>query len=391
MWSFIQPELDRNAPASVAETRKWVTTLLQSLRRKGVIFWLALLACMLATLYWGVVASDRYVSEAHVVIQQTEISAGASLDLSSLVGMSGGPNRTDQMLLRDHLLSVDMLEKLEARLGLRDHYSDRSWDLLSRLWGRDSSLEWFHWYYLWRVSVEFDEYVGILVIRAEGFTPEKAHEIASALVEEGERYMNELGHRLAQEQVSFIEKQVSLVNERLIKARQAVLKFQNERNMVSPQGTAEAIFAMVSQLEGQLTTLKTQRDTLLGFQHAGSPAVVDLDMQIQAVTKRIRQEQTRLTSSERQTLNRIIEEYQRLEMEAEFVGEMYKTALGALEKQRIDAARTLKMVSVLQRPTIPQYPMQPRRSYNIAVFLVATLMVAGIASLLRVIVREHRD
>ena len=391
MWSFIQPGLDQNASSSVAETRKWVAILLGPFRRKSAIWGVALIACMLAVMYWGVLASDRYVSEAHIVIQQTDAPVGPSLDLSSLVGMSGGTNRVDQMLLRDHLLSVDMLEKLDARLGLRDHYSDRSWDLLSRLWQRDISLEWFHSYYLRRVSVEFDEYVGVLVIQAEGFTPEKAHEISSALVEEGERYMNELGHRLAQEQVSFIEKQVAVINERLIRARQAVLKFQNERNLVSPQGTAEALFAIVSQLEGQLTTLKTQRDALLGFQHVQSPAVIDLDMQIQAVTKRIVTEQARLTSSERQTLNQIIEEYQRLELEAEFVGEMYKTALGALEKQRIDAARTLKMVSVLQRPTQPQYPLEPRRIYNIVVFALVTLMVAGIASLLQVIVREHLD
>ncbi len=365
--------------------------MLAPVRRKSAIFWLALLMCALTAAYWGAVASDRYVSEAHVVIQQTETPVGPSLDLSSLVGMSGGTHRTDQMLLRDHLLSVDMLEKLDARLMLRDHYSDRSWDLLSRLWQRDSSIEWFHWYYLWRVSVEFDEYAGVLVIRAEGFTPEKAHEVASALVEEGERYMNELGHRLAQDQVSFVEKQVSLINERLIKARQAVLKFQNDRNLVSPQGTAEALFTIVSQLEGQLTTLKTQRDVLLGYQHTQSPAVVDLDMQIKAVTRRIATEQARLTSSQRQTLNQIIEEYQRLQMEAEFIGEMYKTALGSLEKQRVDAARTLKMVSVLQRPTQPQYPLEPRRTYNIVVFAIVTLMVAGIASLLQVIVREHRD
>jgi capsular polysaccharide transport system permease protein len=104
--------------------------------------------------------------------------------------MPGGTNRSDQLLLRDHLLSVDMLEKLDAELNLREHYSDRSRDPISRMWSADMSREWFHRYYLSRVSVEFDEYAGVLVIRTEAFSPEKARAIATILMDEGGRYMN---------------------------------------------------------------------------------------------------------------------------------------------------------------------------------------------------------
>jgi capsular polysaccharide transport system permease protein len=70
---------------------------------------------------------------------------------------------------------------------------------------------------------------------------------------------------------------------------------------------------------------------------------------------------------------------------------MYKAGLTALEKQRVEAGRMLKMVSVLQYPTHPQYPLEPRRTYNSAVFILSTLLVAGILTLLKVIVRDHRD
>jgi capsular polysaccharide transport system permease protein len=65
--------------------------------------------------------------------------------------------------------------------------------------------------------------------------------------------------------------------------------------------------------------------------------------------------------------------------------------LASLEKGRIDAGRTLKMVSVLQNPSQPQYPLEPRRIYNTIVFTLVTIMLAGIVSLLTVIIREHRD
>ena len=383
------PASSESAPLS--KIRSSSRTIGKVLQLKSWVFWLAALLCVAAVMYWGLITSDRYVSEAHVIIQQIDPPAGTGLDISSMIGMSGGSTRTDQMFLRDHLLSVDMLAKLDSQLGLREHYSDRRYDMLSRLWSQDISQERFHSYYLSRIGVVFDDNAGVLIIRVEAFTPEKAHDIASMLVEEGERYMNQMDRRLAQEQVAFIEKQVEQISERVITARQAVLTFQNERNLVSPQGTAEALFGIISQLEGRLIELKTQRDALLGYQQAQSPAVVDVDLQVAAVKKQIAREQARLTSSERQTLNRIVEEYQRLEMNAEFAREMYKAGLTALEKHRVEAGRMLKMVSVLQRPTHPQYPLEPRRIYNTTVFILSTLLLAGILTLLKVIVRDHRD
>jgi len=361
------------------------------LGQRSRTFWLACVLCVLATMYWGVVASDRYVSEAHIIIQQTDLPVGQTADMPTLLGLSSGVSRADQLLLRDHLLSTDMLIKLNEKLNLREHYSDRQRDLISRMWAEDISQEWFHRHYLSRVSVEFDEYAGVLVVRAQAFSPEKAHAIAGMLVEEGERYMNLMAHRLAQEQVGFIEKQAAQIGERVMQARQAVLTYQNERNLVSPQGTAENLFGIVNQLEVQLTTLNTQRDAFLGYLNPQNPSVVELDHQIASVKKQIAREQTRLTSSKHQTLNQNVEEFQRLQMNAEFAQDMYKTALAALEKGRVDAGRTLKMVSVLQSPSQPQYPMEPLRIYNTVVFILVTAMLAGIVSLFLVIIREHQD
>ncbi|MGH7184579.1 MAG: chain-length determining protein [Nitrospiraceae bacterium] len=385
------PEQNQPGIATFSTDVTSTERVLKPFRGKGYTFWLALLLCLLAVVYWGAIASDRYVSEAHVIIQQIDMASAQPMGLSTILGMPSGTNRADQLLLRDHLLSVDMLEKLDAELGLREHYSDRRRDLISRMSFVDISREWFHRYYLSRVSVEFDEYAGVLVIRAEAFSPEKARALTNMLMDEGGRYMNMVARRLAQEQVSFLEAQVGQISERVMQARQAVLAYQNERNLVSPQGTAENIFSIINQLEGQLTTLKTQRDALLGYLNPQSSSVIELDLQIASVKKHIAQQQARLTSSERQTLNHAIEEFTRLQMTAEFAQDMYKTALAALEKGRVDSARTVKMVSVIQSPTQPQYPMEPRRIYNTAVFIVATLMLAGIVSLLSTIIREHRD
>jgi capsular polysaccharide transport system permease protein len=350
----------------------------------------AFIASVFAAFYWLAIASDRYVSEAHVIIQRTDLEAGQTMDFSSLLGGASG-SRADQLLLRDYLLSMGMLHKLDAALHLRAHYSDSQHDLLSRMWGKDKLFEKFYLYYLGRVSIEFDDYAGVLLIKAEGYDIQTAHAITSMLVQEGELFMNSMAHNLAQDQVNFLEKQVAKMNEHVIQTRQSVLNYQNKEGLASPQATAETISGIVAKLAGQLTDLQTQRSVSQAYLVPNHPNIIQLDQQIAAVVKQIAQEQAKLTSSSGRTLNRTVDEFQRLQMEATFALDVYKTGLVALEKGRIEAVRTVKKVSLLQAPTLPEYAMEPRRFYKTLVFALVALLLAGVVHLLVAIVRDHKD
>lgn len=378
------------APAKRASgVRTLAARLGKSLRKRGV-FGIAAVVCAAATAYWGLVASDRYVSQANVIVQRTDLAGGHTMDFSSLLGGVNG-SRSDELLLRNYLLSMDMLRKLDKELNLRAHYSDRARDPLSRMWAKDVPDEWFLQYYLSRVSVELDEYSGVLVIKAQGYDARTAQAITALLVREGERAMNEMAHQLARDQVAFVEKQVAQMAERFQRTRQAVVRFQNAHGLVSPQSRAEQLNGVVERLNAQRTELQTRRTALLGYLEPRAAAVVEIDLQIEAIDKQLAQEQARLTSTSGKALNSTVEEYQRLEMEAGFANDVYKTALVALEKGRVEATRNLKKVSVVQSPTLPQHALEPRRGYNIIVSVLVTLLLAGVVHLLAAIVRDHKD
>jgi len=352
---------------------------------------IALGASLLAAVYWGLMASDRYVSEARVLIQRTDMSSSQAVDFTSLLSGGDGISRADQMLLRDRLLSVDMLLKLDHELNLREHYASHDHDLVSRMFFKNASLEFFHRYFLSRVSAEYDEYAGVLVVQAQAYDPATAQKITQALLKEGEQYMNESGHQLAQEQVNFLEKQVKERETLALSAREKLLAFQNTKGLISPQAAAENLTSVVNKLEEQLSELNARKTALLGYLAPKAPAVVEVDLQIGAVEKQIKTEKARLTGSKGQSLNKTVEEYQRLQLEADFMQEAYKSALVGLEKGRVEATRILKKVLVLQNATLPEYPLRPRRLYNIVTFLIGALLLAGLLHLLTAIVRDHRD
>jgi capsular polysaccharide transport system permease protein len=355
--------------------------------------WAAAFAFFVAmAAYWLVLASDRYVSTAHIVIQRTDLSTGASAgDLASLIGGVSGANRADQLMMRDYLLSVGLLQKLDKELDLRSHFSNWRRDPLSKFLFANAPVEWLHRYYLSRVSVELNDYNGVLVVNAQAYTPEMSKAISEKLVLEGEAFMNNVANSLAQTQVDFLEKQVVQMHDRLLSARQTLLDYQNKKGLASPMATAESTVAILAKLQASLTELQTQKSALQSYLVASHPSVVQLNQQIAAVEKQMLQEQAKLASPTGKPLNKTVEEYQRLEMQAAFADAVYKTALSALERGRIEATRTIKKISVVQAPTLPEYPLEPRRIYNTLVAFLTAFLLAGIAHLLWAVVQDHKD
>lgn len=359
--------------------------------RRSPLRGLTAVACVCSAVYWLGIASDRYVSESRLIIQSTNLHSGTSLDLGSLIsGGTPGGNRADQLLLREHLRSPDMAEQLDAQLGLRAHYSEEG-DWLSRLWGADASREDFHAYYLRRVQVEFDEFAGVLVLKAQAYEPKVAQQVGQALVHEGERFMNRMAHAIAQDQVKFLEGQVQALNAKVLSSRQALLNFQEKKGLISPEAAAQVIGTIVGNLQGQLADLQAQRGALQAYLVQDHPNIVLLDQRIAAIEKQMAQEQAKLAAPGGKTLNRTAEAFAQLELQSQFALDMYKTALTALEQGRLEATRTLKKVSVLQQPNLPEKSLEPRRFYTASVWIIVILLLAGVAHLLLAIVRDHKE
>lgn len=357
---------------------------------KRVFKWLNIAVCIGAILfccYW-LFSSERYVSKASIIIQNTDQAGGAEMPLLNAMA-SFAPR--DQLLLQAHLLSVDMLEKLDKELDLRSHFSDSSHDIASRMWFHDASIEWFHRHYLGRVNVFVDSSDGVLQIITQAYSAKMAHDITAMLVSEGEKYMNELSHRLARTQVEFLETQVEKAQTAMRKANDDLIAFQNQKGLLSPKVKVENLHKLIARLEEQRTSLQTQLAALPKALDRSHPTRRSILQSLQAVEKQIQDEQSRLASEEGSSLNTLVEEEQRLELEAKFQQDLYKSALAALERGRMDAARTLKKVSIIQSPTVPEYPWEPRRIYGIISTLCVSVLLLGVLYMLRSIILDHVD
>ena len=353
-----------------------------------VIYMFSIVACI----YWTI-ASDRYVSEAVVLVQNTETGGASSPSdlLSMFTGGSG--NKTDQMLLIEFLTSIDMLNKLDSELDLRGHYSDTNADIISRMWSKDISTEWFYKYFKNRVTVAYDEYSGVVRISAQAFDPETATKITTLLVQNGEDFMNKLSHKIADEQVLFLSQQVEISKNELLVANEQLLDFQNKRNMVSPTTEVENYQSLIANLEKQKSEILVKIDTLPANLGNNNHIKQSMLTNIKAIEEQISKLREKITNANEKVsaLNELADEERLLKMDVEFKKEIYSSTLSGLAKGKLSAARLIKNVGILQSPSKPQYAVKPERLYSIAATIVVMLLVLGMLQLLKAVILDHVD
>jgi polysaccharide export inner-membrane protein, BexC/CtrB/KpsE family len=353
----------------------------------GSFLWVV--ACFaIAVIYFGLIASDRYVSRAQLVIKQAD-QIKMLPDALSMLGL-GGSNHEDVLLTQDYLQSPDLLAKLDKELGLKAHYQSHKVDFFSRLSSNVSQEEFIEYYHN-HLTLRLDDTSGVLTIEFQAFDPAYGQRVVSLMLKESEGFINRLGHQVALEQLAFVEKEVNSAYQRVQDEKAKVLEFQNTHNLISPESTSTARLGLVSQIEGELAQQQAQLKQLHSYMKTTAPAVVSLQARVDALAQQLDQEKARLTGTDKDAMNEVTSRYMDVQTQATLAEDLYKSGLISLEQAKVEAYRKLKHLLIISQPTLAEDAEYPRRLYNLATIgvllcLLYGLLVMGLATL-----REHQD
>lgn len=346
-------------------------------------------ACFaVAVIYFGFIASDRYVSRAELVVKQAD-QIKMLPDALSMLGL-GGNNHQDILLIQDYLKSADLLKKLDEELGLKAHYQSHKIDYFSRLPDKVSREEFLK-YYREHLTLRQDDISGVLTIELQAFDPAYGQKVVGVMLKESEGFINKLGHRVALEQLAFVEKEVDRAYQRLQIEKAKVLEFQNTHQLISPELTSSARLKVVSQIEAQLAQQQAQLKQLQSYMKTTAPAVVSVQARVDALTEQLAQEQSRLTGTDKNSMNEVTASYMDVQTQATLAADLYKTGLISLEQARIEAYRKLKHLLVISQPTLAEDAEYPRRLYNLATIGVLLCLLYGLIVMGLATLREHQD
>ncbi|EAK7408022.1 capsule biosynthesis protein [Campylobacter coli] len=339
-------------------------------------------------IYYILIAADRYVSTITMSVKSTTGSTQASGVLSLLTATSN--TSEDIKFLQGYIESLDMLKILDEKIHLKQLYDEQYIDLFYSL-SSSSSIESYLKYYQSRVKVHVDDKTGLLNVEVEGFTPESAHLIAKTIMQESEKFINEISHKAAREQMSFAEEELVKYKERYQKAQNDLIAFQNKYGVFDPLKQAEAKAGLVTQLESDIAQREAKLLTMQSYMNDHAPEIVTLKAEITALKKQLVKERSKISAdNSSQKLNDLAAKFQDLTIEAGFAQSAYEAALKAYESARIEALRKIKQLVIVQTPDVPQSAKYPEKIYNILTAFIVLSLIFGVIKFVKMIIEEHK-
>ena len=358
----------------------------------NVILWFTvIIPTALAVIYFGLIASDVYISESRFVVRSPQRQAQPGLVGALLQGTGFSRSQDDTYSVHDFIMSRDALKELDQQVGVRKSFSAGTVDFINRFpgWDFDSSFEALYRYYRNRVTVDYDTVSSITVLHVRAYTAEDAKNINDLLLKMGERLVNNLNDRSRQDLIKSAEQEVQLAEEKAKVAALGLSGFRSKQSIFDPDKQSAIQLQGVSKLQEELIATETQLAQMQKVS-PNNPQVSSLRSRTESLRSAISVETSKVTGGGASLTSKSAA-FERFSLDRAFAEKQLASAMTSLELARSEAQRKQLYLERLVQPNLPDKAVEPRRIRSIFMVLALGLILWGVISLLVASVREHVD
>jgi capsular polysaccharide transport system permease protein len=350
-----------------------------------------LIPTLCASVYYGLIASNVYISESRFVVRSPQRPAQGGLG-ALLQGTVFSRSQDDTYSVHDFIRSRDALKELDSKLGVRVAYASPAIDFVNRFPGLewwDESFEALFRHYLRHVGVDYDTVSSITVLRVRAYTAEDAQRINAMLLDMGERLVNTMNLRSREDLIRVAEAEVQAAELRARSAALALSSFRTNRSVFDPDRQAALQAQSVVKLQEELLNAKSQADQVRRVSPT-NPQLGVLEARVQTLQQALDQANQRLLARDG-GLSSKSPDFDRLALDKTFADRQLASALAALDTARNEAARKQLYLERLVQPSLPDHAIEPRRIRGVFTVLLVGLIFWGVVSLVVASIREHTD
>lgn len=385
--SFISParQLLRKNGLTLGEIRasRW-----RAFTRTTLFFNLIIVPTLLATIYYGLLATNRFGSEAQFIVRSANAQKASGLER---LFQSFGLARTvdDGNAVQSYLLSRDAVRELSARIPLKAMFSRKSIDRFARfprLWTSDS-FEALYDYYLERVQVVQNPTKGIFSIYAVAFEPSEARLISTELLTLAEEMVNRLNARAQRDTIAASKRDLDIAGDRFVEAQRKLTEYRNKVQFVDPSSTSTSMLDTITTLSTDLAASIADLDNLKRVSPA-SPAIGAASDKVESLRREIQRQRSQLVGDDG-ALAAKLAVFEQLMIEQKLAESSLSSASQALDQARLDAQRKAIYLETVVSPSLPDESNEPQRVRLIATVFVLSFAGAAVIWLLAAGAREH--
>jgi capsular polysaccharide transport system permease protein len=346
------------------------------------------LPVLVATAYFGFLASDVYISESEFVVRSPDKPAATGL--GAILQTAGFSNAGDEAYAaQSFAVSRGALHGINRNGAFERAYTRPSISIFDRFdpLGLSGSFERLYRYFQGKVTLQNDSNSSITTLTVRAYTPQDAYRFNQQLLAMTEATVNKLNSRGRTDLLQYAQADVDNAKARSQAAAVALAAYRNRSGIVDPQMESQAELQMISNLQTQLIGAKTELAQVRQYAPE-NPRIPVLRTQIAAIQGQIDEQLGKVTGSHKSLAGSAVE-YQRLTLESDFADKQLSAALASLEQARQETHRKQVYVERVVEPNLPDAPMEPGRLRGILATLVLSLIAFGILRMLLAGVKEH--
>lgn len=394
----IHPELEKRYSPAPPEPDDRKGEKLWVLWRSRRFFWGVTWKTFLASIVLAFLVPSHYKSAVRFVPGENSSSSGSNsmmgllgkalgsdnssmsfgLDAASLLGA-----KTPGAFYVEVLKSRTVQDRLINRFDLRARYRKRTY------FEARKKLAQF-------TDIEEDKKSGVISLTVTDYEPRMAAQIANAYVDELNRLAVDLNTSSAHRERQFLEERLTTAKQDLARASAALSQFTSKNSMVDPQNEGRAVMDAAARMQGELIASETE---LKGLQQIYS----DDNIRVRTLKARMAELQSQLKKLVGQnnavasqdslagwsapypsmhTLPGLGSRYAELYREAKIQEAVYAFVTQQFEMAKIQEAKELPIVRVMDAGVTPEKRSSPIRSLIVAgsvfgAFILACLWVVG--------------
>ncbi len=359
-----------------------------SLTRLAILC-LVILPTLIAAIFYGLLASPRYTSEAQFIVRSVSSQRANGLEM---LFRTFGLSRTvdDAYAIQKYLQSRDVVKALEERnLSIDKIFNTKKADFFSkypRFWRKDSVESRFD-YFLERVTVTEDSVKGITILKVISFDPVTSRDMAAELLKLAEEMVNRMNARAQRDVINVAISELRAAEDRTIEAQAALTVFRNRELMIDPSKSSLGILETIANLSADIAYASAQLKEMRTASPA-SPALQSLVTRIASLEERVKIERAKLAGGD-SSLSGKMAIYEQLALKRELAEKSLGSALKSLDVARQEARRQHIYIEQVVAAHLTDEATEPRRLRGIFTVFVLGFAIFSIVWILSVGAGEH--
>lgn len=372
------------------KTKVRSSPMIVTLRKRRWFIAFVIVPTLFAALYYGLMASDQFISESRFVIKSSGQKQSSTSTLANLIqttGLSGGQEQTNEVMA--YVASRDALKSLEKNPGIRARFADKQVDFLSRFPApfTENSFEELYKFYGKMVSTRLDTETNTAIITVKAFTPQDASVINEQLLRLSEGLVNRLNARAQATAIAEAQRQVDLATARARAARVALGQYRNTQELIDPAKQAVGVIEISNGLIAERAKLQAQLD-LMQQLTPRNPSIPALRNRVSAISAQIGAQDSRVVGTNDGIASKL-GDYENLLVEQEFATQSLNIANASLVQARSEAQKQQFYLERIVSPNTPDMALLPKRLLSVLIVAACAFCLYFIGWMFIVGILEH--